>query len=56
MLTNWKTSLCGLVAAIAIALQSSDWSNWKTLLTAAAVAGIGFVAKDHNVTGGDVKQ
>ena len=56
MLTNWKTTLCGIVAAVAIALQAADWTNWKTLLMAAATAGLGFVAKDHNVTGGDVKQ
>ena len=50
-MTNWKTTLCGLAAAILIAIQSEDWTNWKTLALCVATAAWGFFSKDFNVTG-----
>lgn len=52
---NWKTTLAGFIGAIAIALQSvfaTGVVDGKTAVTAAVVAGLGFLAKDFNVTGG----
>lgn len=53
---NWKTTVCGLVAAIALALQAADLTDWKTILGIVSVAAIGYFAKDNNVTGGTVQQ
>ena len=56
---NWKTSLCGCLAAVMIAiapiLQTSQ-VDWKALIIAALVAAFGFLSKDFNVTGGTVQQ
>ena len=51
---NWKTSLGGILAAAGTAMQASENSTVK--LIGALIGGIGlillgFVAKDHNVTG-----
>jgi hypothetical protein len=57
-MTNWKTTLCGCLAAIMIAIApilQSGTVDWKALVIAALVAAFGFLAKDFNVTGGDVK-
>ena len=56
---NWKTSLCGCLAAVMIAiapiLQTGQF-DWKALIIAALVAAFGFLSKDFNVTGGTVRQ
>jgi len=55
---NYKTTLTGILAAIAVGIipilkDGFNWSNdWPKLLTAAAIALLGLVAKDHDVTGG----
>ncbi len=51
---NWKTTLFGLAAA-ALNLFANG-TNWKQVLVALGLAGLGAVAKDHNVTGGTVTQ
>jgi len=56
MLTSWKTTVCGILAAVAYAAQTADWTNWKTFAVSGALAALGFMAKDHNVTGGTVQQ
>jgi len=51
---NWKTTVAGLVGAIALALQaelSTGTIDGKTIVTAVIVAALGFLAKDFNVTG-----
>ncbi len=48
---NWKTTLCGLVAGIALALGNYNGPNtWHGYLAAVALAAIGILAKDFNVT------
>jgi hypothetical protein len=52
---NWKTTLAGFIGAIALSLQSlfaTGAVDGKTAMTAVIVAGLGFLAKDFNVTGG----
>lgn len=58
---NYKTTIVALLGAIWLAVQpiisngSFSWSaDWKSLLGAIFVAAFGFVAKDFNVTGGNV--
>jgi hypothetical protein len=51
---NWKTSLAGLGAGILNLLANGH--NWKQVLLSAAVAALGLVGKDLNVTGGSVHQ
>ena len=57
MLMNWKTSLPGFLALMAVA-----WNAWQTKTinvddVVAALVGIGLVqAKDWNVTGGTKSQ
>ncbi len=60
---NWKTSLFGLLGGLAVMfgprLQGDTGAPAITLehvVQAAAILGIGLSAKDHNVTGGSVKQ
>ena len=56
---NWKTSLCGCLAAVMIAIApilQTGQVDWKTLIIAALVAAFGFLSKDFNVTGGTVQQ
>lgn len=51
---NWKTTLAGVIGAIALSLQSAFATgtvDGKTVITAAIVAAFGFLAKDFNVTG-----
>lgn len=54
---NWKTTACGLVIALALAVQNytgaNTWQGWVGVLGAAA---LGFFSKDMNVTGGKVQQ
>ena len=53
-ITNWKTSLIGVVMA-AVQLHQGGM-GWRNALVAALFASLGLVAKDSNVTGGTVKQ
>jgi hypothetical protein len=56
---NWKTTLTGLLGAIlsvVLPLFSGGSVAPKDIALAAAVAGVGFLAKDSNVTGGTVVQ
>lgn len=55
--TNWKTTLLGIFYAIVnvvIPLIQNDTINKKTIVSSVAVAALGVLAKDGNVTGGDV--
>jgi hypothetical protein len=56
---NWKTTLTGVLGAILYAIfplfQGGQVAP-KDLIIAAAVAGIGALSKDFNVTGGTVMQ
>ena len=51
---NWKTTVFGLGAGALNLLANG--TNWKQVLLSLAVAGVGLVAKDSNVTGGTVQQ
>ena len=51
---NWKTTLFGLGAGALTLLANG--TNWKQVLVALALSGIGMFAKDNNVTGGTVSQ
>lgn len=44
MLANWKTTLAGLVAAVAHV--SINGVSWKNLLVAAALAALGYFTQD----------
>ena len=52
---NWKTNLAGVLAGLAAletAVQNgASIGNPMTWILPVAIAIIGFVAKDHNVTG-----
>lgn len=54
---NWRTTLSGVLGAVLIVvadfLQRGVF-DIKTIITAAAIAAIGILAKDLNVTGGNV--
>lgn len=57
MLTNWKTTIPGIIALVTVVWNSwqtktVDWANLQT-----ALVGLGLVAaKDWNVTGGTKEQ
>jgi hypothetical protein len=51
---NWMTSLFG-VGAGALNMFANG-VNWKQVLVSVALAALGIVAKDHNVTGGTIQQ
>ena len=57
MLTNWKTTIPGVIALVTVVWNSwqtktVDWSSLQT-----ALVGLGLVAaKDWNVTGGTKSQ
>ena len=56
MTGSWKTTLFGCLAAVMVAIApilQSGTVDWKALVIAALIAAFSFVAKDHNVTGGD---
>ena len=53
MLTNWKTTLPGILALLGVLWHSwqTKTLNWEDLQT--ALVGVGLIgAKDFNVTGG----
>jgi hypothetical protein len=48
-MNNWKTTLFGVIAAIATALSNYNGSNnWQGYVAAAAIAAFGFISKDFN--------
>lgn len=54
-LKSWKTTIFGLLGAIGLTLNdlvTSGQVDNKTLIVSAVVSGLGFLAKDSNVTGG----
>lgn len=59
---NWKTTLCGVVAAAATGVAASYASSDPVIakiagvIAAIATAALGFFAKDSNITGGTVSQ
>lgn len=64
LITNWKTTISGLIPLVAYALSYAGlWPSiiplppidqvWPFVL---AIVGIGASAKDNNVTGGTVEQ
>ncbi len=53
-MTNWKTTLIGLAGGIFGLIANGV--NWKTAVSSSLMALLGLAAKDHNVTGGTVKQ
>lgn len=53
---NWKTTLFGLIGAAGAAMQTSSnhtVSLIGLIIVASGIAGIGAMAKDKNVTGGN---
>jgi hypothetical protein len=46
MFKNWKTTLAGVLAAVAHVTVNGV--GWKQLLVAVAMAAVGALAKDHN--------
>ncbi len=58
-MTSWKTSLFGLITAVGLAIQNGAagapsplWQKLSMIFQVIGAAGIGFSAKDSNVTGG----
>lgn len=54
MNSNWKTTAAGALAAAATAItlivqQGHSVTDWKTWILPAAMAMLGYVAKDHTV-------
>jgi hypothetical protein len=49
MQTNWRTTLCGLVAALAIAgANLPKGITWQDCLMALAMAALGYFARDNH--------
>ena len=51
---NWKTTLAGCIGAavlVVLNLYQTGTVDWRTLVMAAAIAAVGVLAKDLNVTG-----
>lgn len=56
---NWKTTIAGVIGAVvttAVTLYQTGTLDIKTIVTACALAAIGILAKDLNVTGGTSQQ
>ena len=49
---NWKTTLMGILTGTAYAVTNQP--DWKHIIVAVLMAITGLVAKDFNVTGGNV--
>lgn len=50
---NWKTSIAGLVGAVAVAItdcvqNGHSLLEWKVWIIPAALAALGFLSKDHS--------
>jgi len=57
MNTSYKTTIIGIILAVFVAIQpilESGSINWKSLILAALIAALSYLAKDNNVTGGTV--
>lgn len=53
-MTNWKTTLAGVLASIMIAIApliQTGTIDWKAVIIAVFVAAFGYFAKDKDVTG-----
>lgn len=61
MMKNWKTTVLGWLAAI-VGVSTVGWfkpdgtPNWMVIVLGLLVGLLGTIAKDHDVTGGTVKQ
>ena len=52
---NWKTTIAGLIAGLAVAYANYSGPNtWQGYIAALGPVAIGILAKDFNVTGGTV--
>ena len=52
---NWKTTLCGFVTIIAAGMSADPkFAPYTTIIGMVAAGVTGLVAKDNNVTGGQV--
>ena len=63
LMKNYKTTIAGIVGALAIwlpqlqaAMQSGKPIDWGQMILGLAVVVFGALAKDFNVTGGNVAQ
>ncbi len=57
MLSNWQTSLIGIMALVVGGiLFFTGKITWDQFLIFLGVFGLGMTAKDHNVTGGTKEQ
>jgi ethanolamine transporter EutH len=59
MSKSWKTTLCGVIAAvpqIIVALSNVLPPAWANIVSSVAAAAGLIFAKDYNVTGGKVQQ
>lgn len=50
---SWKSTLIGFIAAALNLIAGGV--NWKTAIMSAAIAALGAVTKDYNVTGTQTK-
>jgi hypothetical protein len=56
---NWKTTILGILGAIAVVVYpiiANGEFKWESVGIAAFVAAMGYLAKDHDVTGGTKAQ
>ena len=59
LLKNWQTTLAGVLAGLAT-VETVGWTkpdgtpNWSAIFLGCALAVLGAVSKQHNVTGGTV--
>jgi hypothetical protein len=55
---NWKTTVSGIIAAVVLAIHEFNEPNpsVEKLVGAGLIAALGYYAKDHDVTGGTIKQ
>ena len=43
---NWKTTIAGAILAGLLAIQNEDLTDWKAWILPAAIAVLGFLARD----------
>lgn len=59
-LKNWKTTVGGLLAGVPQLLVSvgliAPTNKWAALASAVGMVWLGTFSKDHNVTGGEIRQ
>lgn len=46
-ITSWRTTICGIIAGLAVSLQAADWTSWRSLLLSSAILGLGYFAHDR---------